>query len=127
MGDIFIQGYVWYKTIGGSMENIESIIKNIYKEYFEFIESSFEEEFGLNIDTLKEKSGKKPFPYLKSIYSFHLHKLGLPSSVIAERIGVNRSNICIYSQKYNDYYKYNTEFKLLADRFNKRLKEKENE
>lgn len=105
---------------------IRNAIHNIYKEYFEKVEAVIEEEFGLTLGDISVKSQKRPLPYIRAIYAHYLNNIGVPMVVIGERLNCNHSTLSGWSGKYDDSYKYNSEFRLIVDRFNKRLKEKEN-
>lgn len=106
---------------------IKNAIHSIYKEYFEKVEAFIEEEFGLTLGDISVKSQKRPLPYIRAIYARYLNDIGVPMVVIGERLNCNHSTLSLWNGKYDDSYKYNSEFRLIADRFNKRLKEKEKE
>jgi hypothetical protein len=105
---------------------IKNAIHSIYKEYFEKVEAVIEEEFGLTLGDISVKSQKRPLPYIRAICARYLNDIGVPMVVIGERLNCNHSTLSLWNGKYDDSYKYNSEFRLIADRFNKRLKEKEN-
>lgn len=102
------------------------ILNDIYNEMFQCAESIFLDEFKVTLETLVANKYVRPFPYLKSIYVNYLWLRGIPLKIIAQRIKCAYSSVRYFSCIYDDNYKYIPEFKELADRFNKRLKEKEN-
>ena len=106
---------------------IKEAIDRIYEEYFIECEKTMEEEFGITLEYLRYKGSKRPLPYLRAIYAKHLYNVGVPITIISSRLAMNHSTLVLWNKKYFNYEKYNEEFKLLSDRFNNRLKEKEKE
>lgn len=108
-------------------DEINNAISLIYNDYFDECEEIMLAEFGIKLDYIKAKSQARPFPYLRVIYTcFCIHK-GVPIRVITNRLDVNHgTSAAWWLNKYNDSYKYNDDFKILADRFNNRIKEREN-
>ena len=108
-------------------DEINNAISLIYKDFFAECEDIMLAEFGIKLDYLKVKSQTKPLPYLRAIYTHYCLNKGVPIKVIANRLDMNNATpLAYWRNKYDDSYKYNEDFKVLADRFNKRLKEKEN-
>lgn len=105
-------------------DTIQDEINKLYEECFVFVEDLFKEEFNCTSDELRGTSRKHPLPYLRIIYTNYLHQKGFPYDKIALRLNRKHSGLVINNNKYKDYYKYISQFRELADRFNNKLKEK---
>jgi hypothetical protein len=105
----------------------EIVFNTLYSSKFKNTEDIIFEEFGLTLDMLNSKTRVQPLPYIRMIYTNHLLSLGVPLIAIADRLCMQgHSGMSIQSRKSKDYYKYIPLFRELTDRFNNRLKEKEN-
>ena len=108
-------------------DEINNAVSLIYKDYFDECEDIMLAEFGIKLDYIKTKNQTKPLPYLRVLYVYFCLNKGVPVRVVTNRLDNNLGTTYTYwINRYNDLYKYNDEFRVLADRFNNRIKEREN-
>lgn len=86
------------------------------------IKQSIEQATGIPFDKYYSKSREREFVFCRMIFIHHCRELKITYSNIGKMLNRNHSSIIYLSNGYQDEYKFNPEFRRIADKINELIK-----
>lgn len=106
-------------------DEIKEYALNLYNEHFKRAEIVLQEE-GVDLHDFKV-SRKRPYTYIRMIYTKYLYEKGIPLQYIGRHLGMTHSTLSIHLASFDDNCKYIPEFRELAIDLKRKFKQKEME